>query len=200
MKEQTFDSVSYSAIPYPLPIHLRSLHNKHERGALEFPVDLIPPYSATLKCEHAMDTPLIQLDDPIWNRWISKKGIINCKEATTIENKIEQPTFVYLLARVRCRQMCDGQDGLLSIWTESILFYHGYLFQYLPAFNARGQKSTTSLPLSIYLFPFSSKPDKACLNKISSTGMECFCSTTKNHRTLLRASLALFVEIRREPS
>ena len=199
MEEQTFDSVSYSAISYLLPIHLRSLHNKHERGALEFLVDLIPPYSATLKCEHAMDTPLIQMIQCGIGGYPRRESL-TCKEATTIENKIEQPTFVHLLARVRCRQMCDGQDDLLSIWTESILFYHGYLFQYLPAFNARGQKSTTSLPLSIYLFPFSSKPDKACLNKISSTGMECFCSTTKNHRTLLRASLALFVEIRREPS
>ena len=35
-EEQNFTSVSSSPIPYPLPSHLRSLHDKHESGGLNF--------------------------------------------------------------------------------------------------------------------------------------------------------------------
>lgn len=36
-EEQNFRFISYTAIPYPLPVHLRQLHDEHERGTLEIP-------------------------------------------------------------------------------------------------------------------------------------------------------------------
>ena len=32
--------------------HLRSLHDTHECGSLEFPLQLVPPYSPKAKCQH----------------------------------------------------------------------------------------------------------------------------------------------------
>ena len=60
--EQTFKSVSYTSIPYPLPVHLRQLHDKHERGALEFPVNLTPPHSTSLKCEQSIQVIQYRVD------------------------------------------------------------------------------------------------------------------------------------------
>ena len=35
-------TLSYRPIPYPLPLHHCDLHDKHERGGVEFPIELVP--------------------------------------------------------------------------------------------------------------------------------------------------------------
>ena len=128
MEEQSFNSVSYRPIPYPLPLHLRNLHDKHERGGVEFPIELIPPYDATLKCEHghAFDS-----GDPVYNQWISRKNAIIYKAATTIEDENRATFYRPSLGSCNCRQLYDGQDDLLFNLDGKHLFYYGYLFQYL---------------------------------------------------------------------
>ena len=128
MEEQSFNSVSYRPIPYPLPLHLPDLHDKHERGGAEFPIELIPPYDATLKCEHghAFDS-----GDPVHNQWISRKNAIIYKAATTIEDENRATFYRPSLGSCNCRQLYDGQDDLLFNLDGKHLFYYGYLFQYL---------------------------------------------------------------------
>ena len=91
-EEQSFTSVSSSPIPYPLPSHLRSLHDKHESGSLEFPLQLVPPYI----CSPA---------DPTW---ISSKGAIIHKEAVTITDKACTIYYQPSLGSCDCKQQDDG--------------------------------------------------------------------------------------------
>ena len=126
--EQTFKSVSSYPIPYPLPTHLRYLHDKHERGDLEFPLQLVPPYSDAVKCKHGH---LFNPGDPIQNGWISKKGAIIHKEAVTIEDENRTVFYRPSLGSCSCKQAYDGQDDLLLNLDDRHLFYYGYLFQYL---------------------------------------------------------------------
>ena len=79
-EKQCFVAISLP-IPYPLPATLQSLHDKHdkhERGGLEFPLQLVPQYSSTLICEHGH---LFSSEDPLANNWISRKGVVIHKEA-----------------------------------------------------------------------------------------------------------------------
>ena len=125
---QTFTSVTSHPIPYPLPSRLRSLHDTHERGSFEFPLQLVPPYSPTAKCQHGH---LFNSADPIQNGWITKKGVIIHKAAVTIEDEKRTIYFRPFLGSCDCKQAYDGQDDLLFNLDNRPLFYYGYLFQYL---------------------------------------------------------------------
>ena len=119
--------MSSSPIPY-LPSHLRTLHDKHESGSLEFPLQLVPPYSATRKCKHGHQ---FSPADPIVNNWISSKGAIIRKEAVTITDEACTIYYRPSLGSCDCKQQYDGQDDLLFNLDGKHLFYYGYLFQYL---------------------------------------------------------------------
>lgn len=125
-EKQSFDSVSSLPIPYPLQAHLQKLHDKHERGGTEFPVQLIPPHNVSLKCEHGH---VFNPADPVQNGWISRKGTIIYKESTTIDDKSR--TTLYRPPVVADKRYYDGQDDLLFNLDGKHLFYYGYLFRYL---------------------------------------------------------------------
>ena len=120
--------MSSHPIPYPLPAHLRSLHDTHERGGYEFPHQLVPPYSPTVKCQHSH---LFNPADPVQNGWITKKGAIINKEAVTIEDENRAIYYHPSLGSCDCKQAYDGQDDLLFNLDNRHMFYYGYLFQYL---------------------------------------------------------------------
>ena len=121
-EEQNFISVSSSPIPYPLPSHLRSIHDKHESGSLEFSRQLIPSYCATQKCKHGH---LFNPDDPIQNHLITKKGAIVHKESVTIKDEARTIFYRPSLGSCDCKQHYDGQDDLLFHLDGKHLFYYG---------------------------------------------------------------------------
>ena len=127
-EEPIFNSVSSLPIPYPLPTHLKSLHDQHERGSHEFPLQLVPHYTSTCKCEHG--NPFSSAD-PVQNGWIVTKGCIVHKEAVTIEDKNRTIFYRPSVGSCSCKQAYDGQDDLLFNLDNKHLFYYGYLFQYL---------------------------------------------------------------------
>lgn len=115
-------------IPYPLPAHLRSLHDTHERGSYEFPHQLVPPYLPTVKCQHGH---LFNPADPVQNGWITKKGAIIHKEAVKIADENRSIYYRPSLGSCDCKQAYDSQDDLLFNLDNRHLFYYGYLLQYL---------------------------------------------------------------------
>ena len=127
-EEPSFNSVSSLPIPYPLPTHLKSVHDQYERGGREFPLQLVPHYSSTRKCEHGN---LFCSADPVQNGWIVKKGCVIHKETVNIED--ENRTIYYRLSvgSCSCKQAYDGQEDLLFNLDNKHPFYYGYLFQYL---------------------------------------------------------------------
>ena len=122
-EEQTFDSVSFTPIPYPLSTHLRDLHDKHESGRHEYPLQLVPPYTATLMCKHGHQ---FNSADPVENHWISRKGAIIHKEAVTIVEEDRTIFYRPSLGSCDCKHDYDGQNDLLFNLDGRHLFYYGY--------------------------------------------------------------------------
>lgn len=93
----------------PSSSHLRILHDKHESGGLEFPQQLVPLYSATVKCRHGNQFNPV---DPIQNHWISRKGAIIHNEVVTIEEEARTIYYRPSLGSCDCKQDYDSQDDL----------------------------------------------------------------------------------------
>ena len=109
-RRANFNSVSFTLIPYPLPTYLKSLHDKHESGGHEFPLHLVPPYSATQKCKRGHQ---FNSADPVENHWLSRKGAVIHKEAVTIEDEDRTIFYWPSLGSCDCKQAYDGQKDLL---------------------------------------------------------------------------------------
>ena len=127
-EEPSFNSVSSLPIPYPLPTHLKSVHDQHERGGREFPLQLVPHYSSTRKCEHSN---LFCSADPVQNGWIVKKGCVIHKETVNIEDENRTIYYRPSVGSCSCKQAYDGQEDLLFNLDNKHPFHYGYLFQYL---------------------------------------------------------------------
>lgn len=148
-EEETYTSVSSRPIHYPLPTHLRSLHDQHERGCYEFPLDLVPAYSNAQKCKHGH---LFDSADPVVKQWIARKGVIIHKEAVSITDDNRTLYYRPSLGPCDCRQDYDGQEELPFNFDGLHLFYYGYLFQYLHLMLEGKNPLTAFLRVSTHSF------------------------------------------------
>ena len=127
-EESSYTSISYKPIPYPLPRHLRRLHDKHEMGKCEFPLQLIPSESDSSTCAHGNS---FNMDDPVSRNWISRKGVTIYKEAVTIDDLERTAYYRPTTGKCKCRLEYDGQGDLIFNLDGKHMFYYGFLLLYL---------------------------------------------------------------------
>ena len=126
--EPTYSCMSSVPIPYPLSTVLRDLHDKHETGKWEFPINLVPNFDDSLKCDHGHK---FSVDDPIQNCWVTSKEVIIHEESISICDPHRQCYYRPSTGPCECKQEYDGQDHLLLNLDGKHLFYYGLLFTYL---------------------------------------------------------------------
>ena len=127
IESDQFESVSYQKIPYPLPNHLKELYDDFETGRVHIPVDLVPTIGLdSERCRHGN---YWDPRDPIAQNWIRNKNIRIIKSATVIEGV----TVFYrpAIGACGCEMVFDGQDHLLFNLDDKVLFYYGFLFDYM---------------------------------------------------------------------
>ena len=123
--EVAFQCVSSSAILYPLPTSLQSLHDRHETGKWEFPLCLVPPANEFATCEHGHH---FTQDDPVANEWVSKKGVVIYKKSVTIKDAERVAYYRPTTGPCNCRQEYDGQiDFLFNLDGKNMFFLLHYL-------------------------------------------------------------------------
>ena len=123
-----YSILSKRDIPYPLPEPLKLLHDRHERGQQEFPLQLIPHVEEGCMCTHGN---LWDCSDPISNKWIAHKGVKIYKESITIYDSQQTVYYRPTTGECDCKLFYDGQTDLLLNLDNKHMFYYGFLFQYL---------------------------------------------------------------------
>ncbi len=123
-----YSSLSKKKIPYPLPDGLKLLHDRHEKGQEEFPLQLIPQVEEGHVCTHGNHW---NCGDPVINKWIAHKGVKIYKQSITIDDSQRTVYYRPTTGECDCKLFYDGQAHLLLNLDNKHMFHYGFLFQYL---------------------------------------------------------------------
>ena len=123
-----FPSISQHRIPYPLPEHLRRLHDVYEAWEQSLTNVLVPGYNPDQRCKHGNT---FNSDDPIFSGWVTFSEVIVYKYSVTITSATRKLYYWPAQGGCNCRSFYDGQDDLLFNLDNKHLFTYGLLFQYL---------------------------------------------------------------------
>ena len=120
-----FPSISQHRIPYPLPEHLRRLHDVYEAGEQSLPNVLVPGYNPDQRCKHGN---VFSSEDPFFSGWVASSEVIVYKYSVIITSATRKLYCRPAQGGCNCRSFYDEQDDILF---NKHLFIYGLLFQYL---------------------------------------------------------------------